>query len=206
MTLFQIMINLDFLSNFIFIARGHAGSRRVTPEPTASLLMTEMSQYSKILQVRSWYSKHFSSSPMLCAYPTIFYPASALYLAFCAESITRWRLVMRRPLPMLGTIVANKYITGIFYKILKLQRNERIRKEYEKGIECIILEEGLRERLRVHRRIKGGVSNIIWGVYEYEWLSHYLSVLIANTNAMNLAGFSNMVLINAKPYDSLRFL
>lgn len=108
--------NIDILYDFILIARGHTGSRRVSPEPTGSLLMSYMSQY-KILQVRSWYSKHFSTSPMLCAYPPIFYPASAQYLALSAVSISRRLLVMRRPLPILGTIVANKYLSGVFKHI-----------------------------------------------------------------------------------------
>lgn len=116
MILLIMMYNMDILSNFLFIARGHAGSRRVIPEPTASLLMTEMSQY-RILKVRSWYSKFFSSSP--CSYPTIYYASSALYLAFCAESITRRRLVMRRPLPMLATIAANQYLSGVYKQIIR---------------------------------------------------------------------------------------
>lgn len=111
-----LLYNIDILYNFIFISRGYAGSRRVIPEPTASQLMTDMSQY-RTLMVRSWYSKFFSSSPMLCSYPTIYYASSARYLAFCAESITRMQLVMRRPLPILGTIVANRYLSGIFHHI-----------------------------------------------------------------------------------------
>lgn len=188
--------NIDILSNFLFIARGHAGCRRVSPEPTGSLLMSNMSQY-KILQVRSWYSKHFSTSPMLCAYHPIFYPASAQYLAFCVVSISRRLLVMRRPLPILGTIVANKYRDGIYAKLLTLidkniisqrtiQFMEKIRKEHEMGIEKII-PELLRKRLRAHQSINQGFSNFIWRGYEYEMVSHYIDVLTANTAAMNLA-------------------
>lgn len=121
MTFLMVMYNIDIFYRFIFIARGYAGSRRVIAEPTASLLMSYMSQY-KILEVRSWYSKFWSSSPMLCAYPPTFYAASARYLAFCAVSITRKQLVMRRPLPILGTIAANKYLSGIYKQIIRLQR------------------------------------------------------------------------------------
>lgn len=126
MTLF--ISNIDLIYNFFFIARGLAGSRRVRPEPTASLLMSQMSQY-KILQVRSWYSKHFSTSPMLCAYPPIFYPGSAQYLAFSVVSISRRLLVMRRPLPIFGTIVANKYREGVYAKLLTLMEYSRIIRE-----------------------------------------------------------------------------
>lgn len=190
--------NIDILSNFLFIARGHAGSRRVSPEPTGSLLMSNMSQY-KILQVRSWYSKHFSTSPMLCAYHPIFYPASAQYLAFCVVSISRRLLVMRRPLPILGTIVANKYRDGIYAKLLTLidkniisQRTIQFmdKKEDEMGIEKRI-PELLRKRINLnngaHQSINQGFSNFIWRGYEYEMVSHYLDVITANTAAMNFA-------------------
>lgn len=191
MTLF--ISNIDILlSHFLFIARGHAGSRRVSPEPTGSLLMSNMSKY-KILQVRSWYSKYFSTSPMLCAYPPIFYPASAQYLAFSVVSISRQLLVMRRPLPILGTIVANKYRDGIYAKLLTLiDKNrisrylDKIRKEHEMGIEKII-PELLRRRLRAHQSINQGFSNFIWRGNEYEMVSHYISVITANTAAMNFA-------------------
>ncbi|KAL4187247.1 hypothetical protein AMTRI_Chr09g18020 [Amborella trichopoda] len=62
MEFFTIMYKIDILDRFIFIAR-YGGSRRVILEPTASLLMTEMSQY-QILGFRSWYSKFFSCSPI----------------------------------------------------------------------------------------------------------------------------------------------
>lgn len=61
--------------NYIFIQRWHAGSRQILTEPVASQLMTQMSLYSK----------HFSTSPILCSYS-----------------------------PILGTIVANKYRDGVF--------------------------------------------------------------------------------------------
>lgn len=111
-----LFYNIYFIYHFIFIARGYAGSRRVMPEPTASPLMTEMSQYTR-LKVGSWYSKFWSSSPMLCSYPPIYYAASARHLAYCAVSISRRLLVMRRPLPILGAIVANKYLSGVFRHI-----------------------------------------------------------------------------------------
>jgi hypothetical protein len=85
---------------------------------------------------------------------------------------------------MLGTFVDNKYITVIYDKIFKL--TDRV-KEYKMGLESLIEEEGLRERLRVHRRIDEGVSNIIWRGEKYERVSHYLSVVIANTNAINFS-------------------
>lgn len=82
MTLF-----INYIYNYIFIPRWYAGSRQILTEPVTSLLMTQMSLYSK----------HFSTSPILCSYS-----------------------------PILGTIVANKYRDGVFSKLLTLRDNLKI--------------------------------------------------------------------------------
>lgn len=128
LTFYCMLINIEILYHFLFIARGHAGCWRVLPEPTASLLMTEMSQLKRC-EARTRYSKFFSSSPILCAIPTNYYAASARYLAFCVESITRQRLIIRRPLPLLGAIVAKQYITRIVEKIHWLEHAKVITPE-----------------------------------------------------------------------------
>ena len=51
-----------------------------------------------------------------CFVPPVFDSVSAHYLAFSVVSISRQQLVMRRPLPILATIVANKYSKGILAK------------------------------------------------------------------------------------------
>ena len=119
MTFYLAFFQIDLLYSLIWIARGNAGSRQLTPfsSPTASLLMTEMSLY-KIKAVRSFYSQYFSTSPMLCSYPPQFDYASAQYLAFCAESISSRLLVMRRPLPLLSRILSNNYLSGTYEKLV----------------------------------------------------------------------------------------
>lgn len=66
------------------------------------------------------------------------------------------------------------------------QYMDKIRKEHERGIEKRI-PELLRKRLLAHQSINQGFSNFIWRGYEYEMVSHYLSVITANTAAMNLS-------------------
>lgn len=59
----------------------------------------------KSLQLRERYANNFSKSPLLCAIPPHLYPASAKDLAFSAVSISKRLLVMRRPLPISGTVL-----------------------------------------------------------------------------------------------------
>lgn len=142
---------------------------RVRPEPTGSPLLMYMNQ-SKILELRSWYSKHFSTSPLLYAYPPIFYAASAQYLALHLVSISRRQLVMRRPLPILGTIVATKYRDGIYKQIIS-QRGRYIPERLQRTYQSI------------HERF----SNFIWRGYEYPVISGYLETVKSNIESINKA-------------------
>ena len=173
--LFSLLINLNPIWNIIFIARGHAGCRRVRNEPTTSLLMTEMSQF-KSSQLRKQYANTFCKSPLLCAYPPHVYAASAKHLGFSAVSISKRLLIMRRPLPISGTVlgfkVASQYTKGVFDKLLTL-RNENI---------SLYL-----RRFRLPQTINDGLTNFLWRGYEYEFLSPYIMAYQANNNAMNLA-------------------
>lgn len=54
---------------------------------------------------------------MLTSYPPFFYAGSAHYLANCAVSISSRQLVMRRPLPILASIVSKQYLSGVFKHI-----------------------------------------------------------------------------------------
>lgn len=186
-TMTYFMNNIDIISNLLFIARGHAGSRRITPFPTSSQLMTEMCQFrSNILHERSRNS-NFSTSPILCSYPPIFYAASAQYLASRVVSISRQKLVMRRPLPILSTIICNRYICGIYDKILQSQISTLIRRRLL-NLEYLI-ERNIYERLgtRRYQSINEGLSNFLWRGYEYEAISKYISALTANVESMNFA-------------------
>lgn len=128
-----------------------------------------MSLY-QILQARDWYSKHFRKSTMLCAYPPHLYTASAQYLAFSVESISRKLLIMRRPLPIdLGTILANKYRKGLYNHLLHSDRFPQMfrmfkilkMRERERGLECLI-PNVLRRQLRAPQSINEGFTNFIW--------------------------------------------
>lgn len=76
---------------------------------------------------------------------------------------------------ILGTIVANKYRDGIFFKQLTLNENRRLQRIYvDRPV-----------RLHAYQSINEGFSNFIWRGYEYERISYFLEAVKANTEAMN---------------------
>lgn len=168
--------------NSILIAQGEPNS--IT---SASLLMQYMCKY-QMLQLELWYSKRLCRWPLLCAYPPIFYPASAQYLAYIVVSISRRLLVMRRPLPILGTIVANKYRVGVLEKLLSL-RNDTLKSRMPFPFQGL----------------NACFSNLIW-----KYNSHNFLAFKVNIDAMNLAicfGFQiwysllPSFLLTLNPYD-----
>lgn len=76
---------------------------------------------------------------------------------------------------ILGTIVANKYRDGIFFKLLTLNNN--------RSSQRISVERPV--RLRTYQSINEGFSNFIWRGYEYERISYFLDAVKANTETMN---------------------
>jgi len=97
-------------------------------------------------------------------------PSSAHYLAFRLVSISNRLLVMRRSLPILGTIVSTKYRKGILSILLK--KNERLRNN---------------SNFRVQQSINEAFSNFIWRGHEYERISFYLNAVKENNETMNYA-------------------
>lgn len=77
---------------------------------------------------------------------------------------------------ILGTIIANKYRDGIFFKLITL--NER----YELQVEDRTINT---VRLGTFQSINEGFSNFIWRGHEYSSISYFLDAVRANTDAMN---------------------